>query len=396
MNNNFKTPLYFTSALALSMGSFPAYAVLDLTDIGYVQYGDGQSYSLPIAQIQDGCTGPGCDYYVASTPGNIKDLIVVATGSSGTPVNTNYAGMDDAYSTPSGVSGSNYFSTDSYADPGGAGESGINHDYDNTWDASLSSMMNFLNGEDMIVFFNNNNLNAGNEQSLAAWGQITITDADGNLVDASAYGIQGDITDLARYDFTNDDSPYALVTNGGGGTFLGDVASYQSDGSSYPDAGDYVLSGGPICVNTTVNPSQPIPVDCGGAGPYPVDEGPINHNLGADQAAYALLFPELNALLEALFAGLTTEELALYTIHMDIRMGCDASYFGNADSTECVGSEEGGLVDFGRNLNNGYEQIFIGTARTVENIPVPEPGTLLMFALGLLGLGTLRHQRDQG
>jgi len=45
----------------------------------------------------------------------------------------------------------------------------------------------------------------------------------------------------------------------------------------------------------------------------------------------------------------------------------------------------------GRDANNGYEQLFIGTSRTVTQ--VPEPGSLLLLALGMLGLAATARRR---
>ena len=90
------------------------------------------------------------------------------------------------------------------------------------------------------------------------------------------------------------------MSEGGGGTFFGDPTDYTSDGSG-PIIGsntgtDYVLSGGPLCIDTDTTP--PTPVSCNSAL---ADVGPINHNLGADNAAYAIVAPELNSLLKGLF-----------------------------------------------------------------------------------------------
>jgi len=214
-----------TAFIFLLATKFSFAALIDLNSVGYVQYGDAQSYSLPIAQIQDNCTNPGCPFRVASTPGQIQDLIVVATGSNGNPVNTNFNGMDDAYNTPTGVNGSNFFSTGTFADPNS--EPIFLGDEDDTWDSSLSALMNFLNGDDMVFMFNNNNLNGANLQSLAAWMQISLTDDLGDLISV--------------YDLTNNNSVYDLVSEGGGGSFLGDVTSYTSDGSGPgPEIGPFM------------------------------------------------------------------------------------------------------------------------------------------------------------
>lgn len=352
------------AVLAGGMPALAPAATLDLTGIGFVQYGDAQSYSLPIANLQVGApNSPGSPYYVNSTPGAIKDLIVVATGASGGPVNTNFAGMDNAYPTPSGVSGSTFFSTGTVADPAPT----FTGDRTVTWDAQLTSLQTFLSGESMVIFFNNNQINSGGAsfQSLAAWAQITVTNAAGTII--------GQFDFINRSTFAEGPQPYNLVSQGGGGTFLGDVTTYTSPaGYNAPVSGDnsatdYVLSGGQICVNTSLGPI-PVPVPCGSPGA----SAPINHNLGANQAVYAIIFPELDALLAALFAS--GADLTGFTLHADIRLGCEPG----------TPAEVCESLLFGRNLNNGYEQIFIGTTTRVTI--VPEPDTIALLGLGLLGI----------
>ncbi|WP_168226734.1 PEP-CTERM sorting domain-containing protein [Rhodoferax sediminis] len=329
---------------ALTAGfAAPAQATLDLSGASYVTYGDANSYALQVDGTIAGSTGPGSPYYVSSTPGAIKDLIVVATGASGGPVNTNLPGMDNALSTPNGSGGSNFFS-------------GI-------WNSTLAAFTGFLGANNPLFFFNNNQVNSGasTNQNVAVWAQISLTGA-------------GQTTKY--FDFTNRDGPYALFTEGGGGVFMGDVGAYTSTGAG-PIAGtngatDYVLSGGAICLNGV------IPVSCSS----PHTAGPINNNLGANQAAYAIDAPELNAFLTSwsngLFSGYTD-------IHVDLRFGCDPATVGTNGGTAGVGA------CIGRDANNGYEQLFIGTSTTVAQ--VPEPGILSLLALGLLGLAVTSRRR---
>lgn len=364
---------------------------LDLTGINYVTYGDGKSYSMPFANYQavgDPTPQPGDPFYIKSTPGEIKTLTVIGTGASGQDVLTNFPGMDNAYQTPSGVSGENFFQTGGLTfggntypapDPNGAGE--FTGDLGNTWDATLDSLSNFLVNDQMVFFFNNNQLNRNlNLQSLAVWSQIWITDELGNVVDPDGNG-----TETGYFEFTNDNSLYALVSEGGGGIPLGDPSTFISSGKRDPigdattNKTDYVLSGGELCLD-----ANGALISCSDPN---VAIGPVNHNLGADTAAYAVVFPELNALMDNLFAN-NALDLTQYTMHIDLRMGCDPTLFGTDATAEiCTGG------DWGKNLNNGYEQIFIGTLAR-EQSQIPEPATLVLIGFSLVGFGLSRNRRQ--
>jgi len=310
-----------------------AYAVLDLRGENYGTYGDANSYSLPSSAfkydfINGGGTGPGSPFYIDSSAGAIKDTIVVATGAEGTDVNTNFAGMDNALATPSGASGSNFFS--------------------GVWYSSVSALITYLGGYAPIFLFNNNQENSGasTNQNLAAWAQITLS---------------GPGKPTLYFDLTNDGGAYALITEGGGGTVNGDPTLYTSTGAP-PLAGDqtatdYVFSGGELCLNAFF-----AGVSCTSPHLY----GPINHNLGANQAAYAIDVPELDVILKAGGMGYTD-------FYLDLRLGCDPAA-GAEGSTECLA----------RDLNNGYEQVFIlpGLANA---IPAPGTAGLALLMAGLLG-----------
>lgn len=319
-----------------------------------MQYGDAFSYSLPVLNyIATGDTtqNTGDPYYVDSSPGQIKNYIVVATGAGGQDINTNFPNMDNAYPTPSGVHGSPIFSTRNTPDPGQV--TPFSGDSEYTWDTSLSALIDYLTVDntraDLVFFFNNNQENSGGaeNQNLFVWAQAVLVDVDGVLL-------------TKYYDFTSHfqnhfgtpppfGNPYAYSSPGAANS------NYPyPNGGNWPSFNDFVLSGGQVCIDKTTY----YPVPCG--SPNATD--PMNHNLGANQAAYAVFAPELNDNLET-FLGFGYDVMQL-----DIRMSW---------------------------LNNGYEQIFIMPAEVDWEPPyiIPEPGTLMLLGMGLLGLGLFGRKR---
>ena len=299
--------------------------------------------------------------------------------------------MDDAYSLPnspnnpsinqlsdwfvrtggqtigSGQSAVTFGSTD----PGGAGQ--FTGDLANTWDTTLGALKTFLTAPTgtvgaPVIFFNNNQTNSGaaTNQTLAAWARVWITGPNGQV--------------LGTWDFTNNGGLYAPVPFGGG-VINGNVGTYTTDYldplvSPNTQQTDYVLSGGQVCIdNTTKNI-----VACGSA-----NSTAINNNLGANQAAYAIVFPEMNAVLDGLWGW----DLTGYSLHADFRLGCDPAWYGS-DPTATAAIEAQCVA---KRLTNGYEQIFMG--RMFEGQQVPEPSALALAALGLLGLGLISRRRRQ-
>ena len=321
-----------------------------LTNPNYLQFGDGLSYSLPILGLS-----------VQSSPGQINDCLVITSGSGGAVAQNSLPGLaDNAYDNLQGAQNP-FFQTGSGAnntDPGGAAQ--FNGDSATTWDVRVNALATFLNGGVPIFYFNHNQVNScgGICQDLFAWAQIILRNDAG--------------TPLAVYNFeqTGFFGPNTGTPSGDPTTFAD--ANGLPEGPGTVALSRYARAAGQVCLGGTGLPGSPI-VPCDGSG------GPVaatfNENLGANEVANAIIFPELNAFLaQASFGGATVMQI-------DLRFGCDAATQGTCP--------EGSVI------NNGFEQLFIVSSVTPNPPPeIPEPGTLAALGLGLaLMAGVTRRRR---
>ena len=198
----------------------------------------------------------------------------------------------------------------------------------------MAAFVGFLGGSSPVFFFNQNEENSGDAgtgcpgaiaaQDLCVYASLTLIDEDtGNTL----------IFELQ--------APTTLFTGGPTAT----------DGV-FQDPQDLVLAAGAVCYDAIGNQQA-----CDGTQA----EGPVNHNLGADRAAYAAFSTELN----------------------DILAQC---------ATSCVWDTISIRLDLTA-LSSGFEQLFILTTEQITQIP--EPGTLILLGVGLVGLGASAWRRRQ-
>ncbi len=176
-------------AMLAALGASSASAALvDLNGLGYVTYGDGNSYSLAVANYF-ACGkeyGPGCPYNVKGSPGasETDPRIYIVQGAGGHIDNEN-ANIDDAFDA---ANNELFFTMTSANEPGSDGNKNATFtgDKTNTWDATLGALdQSFDFSKNLMTFFfvnNEPNSNDGLTQNLAVWARVTLTNLAGTTV----------------------------------------------------------------------------------------------------------------------------------------------------------------------------------------------------------------------
>lgn len=313
-----------------------------------LQYGDFSIVSLAFANAGTGTT----NYTVQSSPGQLRNDIVVGTGAGGSYFNgvpgkaMSLPGSDNPYTTESGDGTSTYFATGnaiSAPHPGPTGQ--FSNDAGNSWNIETSVLKSYLGGQNAVFYFNLNETGTTDVLSgtdLLIWAKVTITaGANPLLAPAESFYLAGNPFDPNGATFGKTQS----ILNG----VPDPTASYPdtAPGSPYdPTDPRWTYVHGDICISGSTF------LHYGSCVKGDKKAKTVNQDLGAKRAAFAGYNLTLDGLINnPLYANSTLE------INWEM-----------ADE------------------DNGYEQLFILASGATQRT-VPEPASISVVAAGLALLG---------
>lgn len=333
----------FIAGAILACGAAQA-TVLDLPTANAMSVGTYNSFNVYSLDLLEKCAAagdvrclPANGVPVKSAPGEISDQAVVlqsADGQSNFP--TPFApgsSADDRFLTPTGNQSVTYSMGAFGAEPGGK----FAGDQANRWEINLGLLQTYLNGNDLVFLFDNNQANGKQGSVIFLWGQARIVDASGATVNNLCF---------------------ELSFNAGGCT--------DASANPTPGLGEYLPAITDFCVDKADGSSYDIGLakndtDCPATAAHPQGGYRVNNNLSTSIAEFA-------AFNQALHNAATSAANSQYFLQLNIK------YVSN---------------------DGGAEQMWICSDCNIGGTEIPEPASLPMALLGLAlaGATMLRVRR---
>lgn len=312
---------------------------------------------------------PSGSYAPDSSQGKLIDTIVIATNNGNILNNADQVTPSEkAFTTQNGGQQA-YFYTGDNNDPVNSGS--LSGDTDHSWDIGLSALNSKLtiNGvyHQMMIGMDFNNPQGNTSASLPIWSLVTIRD----------------LQDPTRNLYFE---TQALDTSGGASTIFKDPGAFVS-GKTFnpaagmyttPGAGDFAMTVASICVvNATVSYPSPDGTNCPAGGTL------VSTNRASNEADFVNYFPTLDLR--------DLQSQGYDTMSVQVWMGCFNTIDpkkGGIDSRSGPALLDGGSI--GPCDNGGFGDIFLLAGAAQPEIP--EPGSMALVGLGLLGAAAARRR----
>ena len=316
-------------------------------------FSDFTVYSMDLLNYQQtGHVINGNDPFLVKTSGDdIHDALVVATGVNGTTAydNSDLIGggkVDQAYQVPnSGGGTTNYLMTGNSSGEG-ANVPGVNSA--STWDVDVDALVDYLGGGQLAFFFNLNQTKSleylTDPSDALGWLAVTLTDTrPGGNGPVTFYLNGNNCTGVLG----QPNEPLCDPSQSYTGATPPLTPAQFAETNILPAGEEWAYIHGTLCVASSGAVAHFGP--CDGSEDPSLNAKSIDQNLGASVAAFGLYSDKLQ---KALLSGDYTK------MSVDLRMAAE---------------------------DNGYEQLIIRA--------LPEPLTVSLFGIGLLGLTMLRRRK---